>query len=569
MNKYLLSIICGATCAVGVAAELGSFEEQVIAFNSDFKAYSTEVEPTPDGGMWALCYHPNLQNATSETDFNNVVYEYRLQYWDKDGNQKFPDGGMLVSDYNNISFTMVNNLLGVDNDGNAIVAISDCRNSVGEGISFTGYCISPDGEFLWGADGQPISDPLKPAATAAVMNQVVLDDGSIVFAWASYDDEGNSEVRLQRFSKEGKPQWDSDKVSLLDNQCSYPFLIPSDDNTCILVYAQSASQIIYARKLDFEGSKVWGKDARVYRGGWGSIPIHTLISVTPSGDGGALIAWTDDRYNTDYECPYLSYITPDGKIGFENASDEGDVKLDYEEYTRCFNVTAVPAADGSGFYATWRVTNYGQSMQGLKMQKISRQGELLWEDNGLTIEPLNYNQVSYISLQQTGENESVLFYEKYLSYDSQVCYARRVDADGKAVWSDETIALTAEGQRASGLISKAYPGNEKWLYYWKNEIPGTESSATTSRWMVGHLNADGIYSKSELANVAIDINDEPICFDGTALYANGKTATIVTPSGMVVSQKQLVDGCTNLDLDNGLYIINVDGKQTIKVSISK
>lgn len=567
MKKYLLSIICGATCAVGVAAELGSFEEQIIAFNSDFKAYTTEIEPTPDGGVWALCYHPNLQNAAGETDIKNVVYEYRLQYWDKDGNQKFPDGGIVISDYNNISYTMINNLLGVDLDGNAIVAVSDCRNSVGEGISYTGYCISPEGEFLWGEDGQPISDPLKPATTAAVMNQVVLEDGSIVFAWASYDDEMNSEVRLQRFSKDGKPQWDSDKVSLLDKQCSYPYLIPSGDNTCILVYAQSASQIIYARKLDFEGSNVWGKDTRIYRGGWSTIPLHTLLKVNPSGDGGALIAWCDDRKLTKFESPYLSYITPDGKIGFENASDEGDVKLDFEEYTRCFNIASVPAADGSGFYATWRATNETGSIQSLKMQKVSRQGELLWEDNGLIIEPSSNDQINYITLQQTGENEAVLFYEKYFSYNSQVCYARHIDANGKDVWTDGTIQLTEKDQRATNLISKAYPGNEKWLYYWKNEIIGAEDNA--ARWMVGHINAEGNYSKSDLANVSIDLNNPEISVVGSTLYANGETATIITPSGVIVSQNQIVNGVANLDLDNGLYLINVDGKQTIKVSISK
>lgn len=562
MKRHLL-IAAGMAVAVSVSANWGNTADGAIpVFPTGTNTYATEIQVTPDGGVWAMMYHPNLRNAEGETDIKNVIYEYRVQYWDKDGNPKFPEDGLLVSDFKNKSYTVVNNYLSCDSEGNLLLCVLDCRNSQNNEGSYTAYLISPDGEMLWGEEGKPVSDETHPSSFSAMMSAVPLGDGSFVFSWIDGDDF-TTNVMLQRLDKNGDRQWDSQAVALLDDQCSNPYLIPSDDNTCILVYSRTASQVIYARKLDFEGSSVWGKDTRVYRGGWGSIPIHTLISVVPSGDGGALISWNDDRANTNFESAFLSYITSDGKLGFSGASDEGDVKLGYAGW-RCFNVKAVPAADGSGFYAAWRETTVGESQQGLKIQKVSPEGELMWGEDGKETVPMDYQSIGYLSTQTAGDSDFMLFYEIYYSYFDQIPLASLIGADGEPEWAEGTIALSERGRKASNLKSAPLAGNKSWIYSW-TDAPGEEEAVDTR--LMGRLNIDGTFGISDSGVKETLVSDDDIRFDGRVLRSNANSVTVYSIEGSVVANRTFTGGETVIDLPAGIYLAKCDNDKAIKIII--
>ncbi|MDE6682741.1 MAG: T9SS type A sorting domain-containing protein [Muribaculaceae bacterium] len=563
MKTFLLILAGSLTLGSHASAQWGnSAADALDVFPSGTISYGTEVAVAPDGGVWARIYHPNISGATGEEDIQNVVYEYRVQHWDKDGNPSFPAEGLLVSDFKNKSYTVVNNLLTTDANGNALLSVSDCRNSADQDMSYTAYLISPTGEMLWGEDGMPITDPLNPADFGAMMTAVPLDDGSFVFAWIEGDNYGNNHVMLQRLNKNGEKQWDQSKVSILDDISSYPYLIPSDDNTCILVFSKTASDIIYARKIDFEGSNVWGKDTRVYRGGFGTIPLHTIISVVPSGNGGALISWNDDRANTRTESAYLSYVTPDGKIGFGNVADEGDVKLGYAGW-RCFNVKAAPAYDGSGFYAVWRETNMGQGMQGLRIQKVSNSGELLWGDDGIEYVPIDEQSVGYITI-QTAENEGfALFHEIYYSYNDQRAFASLIDPEGKNVWKEGSIALSEADRQATQLTSLPMAGNKSWVYYWDDKGPGSDAP---SCYKMGLLNIDGSFGIKQSGIVNAELNDG-VTVVGDKIFADGEDIRLFDIAGRCVYSGKISEGFVSTNLPAGLYVAVIDGTKSEKIII--
>lgn len=562
--KKILLIACGmAAAALPGYAKWGTDAAGAIeVFPEGTLSYSTELATTPDGGVWATIYHPNLEKAEGEGDIRNVVYEYRLQYWDKNGNPAFAPEGMLVSNFKNKSYTVVNNLLSTDAEGNALLCVSDCRNSAEQDMSYTAYKVSPAGEMLWSEEGKPITDPLNPADFGAMITAVPLEDGSFVFSWIEGTNDGATNVMLQRLDKDGNMQWDQKKVSVTDEVSSNPYLIPSGDNTCILVYTRTTSDVVYARKLDFEGSNVWGKDTRVYRGGWGTIPLHTLLRVVPSGNGGALISWNDDRHNTNIESAFLSYITPDGKLGFGNVSDEGDVKLGYSGL-RCFNVCAAPATDGSCFYATWRETNTGQSWQGLRMQKISPEGELLWGDDGLDYVPLDQKSIGYISLQSAAENEVMLFHEEYYEYFDQAAYASLLDTEGKNVWKEGTIALSRRNRQATQLKSLPLPGAKSWVYYW-NDQDGVPDAEVCTR--MGLLNIDGTFGDGS-TGIETVTDESGVTVRGNRVYTDGNSLRVFDTSGRNVLSTALTDGIAELTLPAGLYIGTVDNDKSFKIII--
>lgn len=444
-----------------------------------------------------------------------------------------------------------------DSEGNAVISVVDCRNSSGTDQSYTAYKVSPSGEMLWGEDGIAISDPLAPTSLAACMNLIELEDHSYVFAWTEMDDSSRQHICLQRFNQSGVAQWG--KGLTLDNDVSsYPYLVNSGENTFVMVYARTSSAVLYARKMDFEGESVWGKDVRIYRGGWTTPALQTQVKVAPSGDGGVLVSWNDDRNSTNVESPYLSYVTPDGKLGFAGQSDEADVKLSYEGW-RCFNVAAVSAADNSCFYAVWRSTNTSQTWQGIMMQKLSREGELLWGDYAPAIMPMAETSLGYISVQQAGADGACAFFEEYLQYYDVTAYASRFDAEGNMVWPDGIIALTPQGRGTSNLQSQAM-GSDRWLVNWTDIGSGADDKATTFFMTV--LNEDGTLGIDTAGIHEINAdNNSSLIFDGANIQTtspDGSTVRIYNPVGAEVAALKVVGGVVTPRLTPGIYFANSD-----------
>ncbi len=541
-------------------------EDPVKLFPTGTSSYATDVKVAPDGTIWSYIYYPNTEHAEDEYDIDKVVYEYRLQHYDKDGNPQFGDMGLLVSDYSNWSYTVVDDLLYVDRHGNAILIVSDCRNSGESKKSYTAYKVSPSGEMLWGHDGVPVSDPLKPDGLVAWMNVVELTDGSFVFAWMGMEEDGTTRLYMQRLNEAGEAQWDLSKVSITDEISGYPHLVPSVDNTFIMVYGRTASTILYARKMDFEAESVWGKDVRIYRGGWGSVPLQTLLSVVPSGDGGALIAWTDDRAATRFESAYLSYVTSDGELGFAGASDEADVKLCYDGW-RSFSVQACPATDGSGFYAFWRRTDGNQRYQGFKAQKVSKEGELLWGDDAVEIVPAIDTAYGYPSLQPTGDGGACAFYEEYREYFDQQGYAHRFDSEGKSVWDSGSIPVTLAGRGAAQLRSYQYMEPGKWLLTWTDGGTGADDKEET--FLMTRFNEDGVFGDPGSGVQKYGVAPETLVFNGKAIcgdMADGTELAVYSVDGMRVAVSSFSSGVAPVDLPAGMYMVNVYGR-TLKFMV--
>lgn len=565
--KKLFLLATGLAMTLTASANWGNtIDTPTAMFPTGTGSYATEVCPGPDGTVWGMIYHPNLKDADDEYDTEHAVYEYRLQHWDKDGNPTFPEEGLLVSDYNNISYTVVNQYLIVDHEGNAILSVADCRNSSDKSRSYTAYKVSPKGEMLWGDEGVALTDPLSPAAFAGCMNIVELEDHSFVFAWMQ-SDLSTASVWMQRLSNDGKPQWNLEKVAITDEIAENPIMVNGGDNTAILMYTRTSSANLYARKVDFEGENVWDKDVRIYRGGWGSMPPHVYFTCAPSGDGGLLATWFDDRNNTNFESPYLSYITSDGKIAFSGLSDDGDLKLAYNE-NRNFRPNAVAAADGSCFYVVWRTTDYDQKEQGVLMQKVSKEGDLLWGDEAVYISPMELNAKSFTSIQAAGENDAVAFYEVYNSFFDQQCFATRVNGNHEQVWNGgKPLAISRSGRASSALETYTMPGQNAYLCIWDDGGTSAEDKETTYCMM--RLNEDGTFGLPDNGVDAVEADGSAMSFDGEYLRADmpdGTVVSIYAANGAKVAESVLLNGESALNLPAGLYVATACGK-AVKLAV--
>lgn len=551
--------------ASGASAEWSSNpKEPLKAIPTGISCYGVDVRPCPDGGAWRVMIYVNTKNESGETEYENTKYEYRVQYFSPEGIATFEEPGLLVSDYKNKSMTMINDRIYVDSDGNAIVMVCDSRNGSGEypDQSLTAYKITKTGEFLWGEDGVVLSDPVNTTPWIAQSNCVELEDHSYVFAWNNLYEESQY-VSVQRLNNAGETQWNLKEMTLDDVVTSNPNLVASGDNTCILVYTRTASDVMYARKLDFEGSNVWGSDTRLYRGGWGSTPTHLQFKVTSSGDGGALVGLCTDQEGVMTEYPYLIYVDGEGKLPFSSISDNGDIRLTYDEF-RALNIAVVPAGDGSGFYTVWRELMPGSdSSMGLNVQKVDKNGELLFGDNGMALLDMGEQSLSYISLQPTDDGGAVAFYSKYADFYDQQNFAVRINGEGEYVWQDRIIPVSAGGEQASDLETWPWPGNKSWLLTWS--CGGSSEEDNESNIYMLRFNEDGTFGTSGAGVKSVGVNDGgSLDYNGDSLTGTaGAQVTVYNMAGGKVAGMLLADGTAKVNLPSGIYVASSEGK-TVK-----
>ena len=592
MKKILL--IGLSLLSLGGYAQWGP--DPQLAIPAGENVYATECATGSDGTTWYLMYHPNLVTG-DEYDIQNNIYEYRLQIFDKDGNKKTGDDvGMLISAERNRSWTVVNQYLLIDRDNNAIVAVSDARNSTDESmpLSFTIYKISPEGEMLWGEDGVSVDGGYAYDVLAG-MSMTQIDDGSYVFAWMRSASGGNNDmtIEMQRLSSDGKLLWDAKDVRLGgSNAYMYPYVVDAGYNQVILVYALGGNQDLYARKIDFDGTPVWSKDVRIYRGGWGGIPLWTKLSVVPSGDGGVLLSWNDDRNYTWVESAYVSYVTADGKLGFSGASEEGDVKVGYSGW-KAFNCVVTPDPDNDGFIAAWRETESSQSYTHLKVQRISKSGELLWDEEGVTLtddlESLYdlglYTSFAYLSLHPGNEGQTGLFCQRRQDLTNYETMLIVLDNKTGEIWDKGQITIE---ERNSGdltaLMTSVCESEKFWIGLWEAGIPTDTDGPWVTQKHIQRINFDGTIGSSEVSEITKPVVSEKeltATFDGSSLILNAVTSENITVSLYDLSGRQVAELYKGVaragrnvisltPLSAGMYIVKVEAGQascSLKINI--
>lgn len=500
----------------------GQWTEQPISIVTDGTSmYNNEAIVGEDGTTYFLYYHPNTKDAINEEDTDNVVYEYRLQAIDKNGERKFGDLGILISDYPNRSYCVVNNYLYIDKDGNVIVAVSDARDCE-DGKTFMGlyvYKVSPEGEMLWDENGITLDWDTEIIAATKIIS---LADGSYVLAWMRANTLGSMtmSIKLQRLSADGEAQWGANEVCLTSETVTYqyPYLVDAGMNQFILVFAKGGAQDIYARKIDFDGTSVWSEDARVYRGGWGGIPIWTLLDIQPSGDGGVIVGWNDDRNYTNIESAYISYVTGNGKIGFLGASDEGDVKLSYSDWKQ-YNCKVMADPAGDGFLAFFRETDGSQGWQHMIVQKVSKQGELLFGDEGIQLSDFEQAAFGYNSIQAGNEDEAAFFYMKQNSGwgDVDAIYAT---IDTKAGEITGRTKLTETAMERSSLTTHICAQEGFWVAKWEEKYKD-EENVTRERHVVQRINFKEEGNGDENENDTTSIVDTKVLLNSFC-HSNGQ-----------------------------------------------
>lgn len=491
-RKLLLCTAFLASCVSLMAQWYGDPVEHLQVLPDRTNVYDRTIRMTPNGNTWVAFNKPVTENSISVA----------LQLVDPDGYNLF-DEPIVVSNYPSKTWTAFGQFLYVDRDGNAIVAVVDQRNSPdgkygAEGMeNYTVYKVSQEGEMLWGKEGITLQgEEVYDLSCGMSITQIA--DGSYVMAWMHNRqpvDENDQaaynmmSIEMQRVSAEGEMLWEAEDVRIYDEKIAYwyPYVIDGSNNQVILVYAKGSGQDLYARKLDFDGSTVWSEDTRIYNGGWGSIPLWSVLTVEPSGDGGVILSWNDDRFATNIESARLAYIKSNGENGFY---EEGGIKLTYNEL-RCLSVVCKYHPESDSFYAFWREASAGQSWYRMVAQRISKEGELMWGETGIEIQPLEETTYGYPTI-QCGDNDNMaFFYQRNYSYTFGDVGNFITVVNVEDTLLRETNEFTKDDVKSekANLISTAMHNDEYWVTLWLDQGAAGDANRM-ERVMMQRINKD-------------------------------------------------------------------------------
>ena len=547
---------------------LVSFSLSLFAQWTDDKGLNTMVSGSVDEVYeWDFAVNPD----NSITTVFSAPLNNRIEVWynihNSDGVSILPDNAKKLASAPTMTWTVFGNIAFHDSEGNMLVIYQNCRiaeeNDMPiEGTSYLNYDIykiSPTGELLWDKP-LDLSRGYFSEDIQASLSVSELEDGSYMFAYCDYryNKEGGQigRICIERVSSDGEMLWEEPMwIEDAAIQYAYPYLISSTDNQTLLLYVKGSNQDLVMRKLDFDGSSVWGKDVVVYRGGFPSVPVWTLLSVISDGEGGAFVGWRDDRYFTDYEKSYVSHILSDGSYGYASGVDAE--ALGYSEGMRSFEPTMLYDKEEKVLYTLRRETSSSQAYQRLMIQKTADTGELLWGPEGVEMRPADGSAVAYFDLQFAEDGNVVAFYMVQHDGVNVSAYAHKFNKEtGEAMWLQPLEFTSAEGSRSSLKVSPLV-NNGYWIAMWKDSrrLEGEEDLVMApTRLYMQRINVDGSLGvKTEIELVKDNLD---VFVEGRSIVAP-VDAEIYTINGIRVASENLLPG---------VYVVCSGGK-TVKVAI--
>lgn len=324
-----------------------------------------------------------------------------------------------------------------DGRGGAMIAWQDERNGNWDIYS---QKVDQFGDIRWTTNGIPIctadSDQVHP--------QLVSDGfGGAIIVWEDKRN-GNWSIYSQRIDKSGNMLWTLNGVAIcVADSDQEEFQVTSDGNGGAIVAWQDnryGDWDIYCQRVDARGNLVWSSTG---------VAVCTADSdqtnpqIVSDGIGGAAIAWIDHR--DGYHDIYAQRIGDGGNADWQR-------KNGIAVCTAAAGWAGVPkiVSDGSGgAIVTW--LDYGRG--GIYAQKIDQNGNLAWEANGNLVHHLYHSDYNPAAMEPVsmetisdGYNGAIVAWTFLLgspNWDAISYLGQRIDENGEALWDTSGVVLAS------------------------------------------------------------------------------------------------------------------------------
>ncbi len=371
-------------------------------------------------------------------------------------------------------------------DGSVVYVWSDTRN--GDRDVFA-QKISESGELLWGVNS---NDPDFPEMKEGVLvngeinrqeDPVIIDagDNSVIVAWVDFRNEDAGDIYAQKINGDGELQWDAAGVPLcLAQDIQISLNIANDTNGgAYIIWLDSrgtGGTDIYGTHILTDGTIATGWDANgnAIAAEAGSQNQHTFWE---DGTGGAIVVWHDTRVATN-ENLYMQRISSDGTLLWDT---NGSV-LCGETGTQ-LSAKISPLTDGN-FMVTWRDERVDYNGD-IYAMKIDLNGDLLWTEELIVFEDSFIQENPRITSSSDG-GAFIAWQDGRYDINFKEIFIQKVSSDGDILWDANAVTVSdaAYDQLNPRLVGDANGGV---FIVWDD---GREGGHPNENIYIQHFNSD-------------------------------------------------------------------------------
>ena len=330
-----------------------------------------------------------------------------------------------------------------DGSGGVIVAYQ-----VNWGNSSSTYLqrVGIDGAFLWDESGLELS----------TTQWGFLGSGDIECASLVNDNKGNfiavypsmDGLKARKLTMDGDSIWSNGEISVFADMTFIGDFKAGSDNSGGVIVVRSSQDSIELQRIDGDGDLIWNTAI--------SAEIHKFdISVDASGS--TFVIWKDNPGYSTGDI-FIQMVDTDGTIAWPASG----LRLTDDEnpgfVPGSFDHRLIPDGNG-GVICTWPETIHseeGSHIIGQKLyaQRISREGEMLWESGGVLVTDREWLEGLYIIESDPG-------YIPVVWGDVHRIYGQKLDLFGNISWPeggleimriDEIMYYSATGDGAGGAV---------------------------------------------------------------------------------------------------------------------
>jgi len=273
--------------------------------------------------------------------------------------------------------------------------------------------VDADGNLAWGDEGKLICDKASNPRFP-----LIASDG-LGGAFISWDSVKDGRSILAHVDARGEILW-QESISYAE------FLsMASDSSGGVIMVLLAIGGPISIQRANSDGRLLWGED------GVGIPAAAGRLDLVGDGSGGAVVVWQDDRgTNTSINGQMINsegqlLWTDNGLVIAESNTDQSEPQL--------------LASEGGSFIIAWlKVSLEGEYNNDIYAQKITRQGERLWGNEGIPICTSTGNQW-HQRLATDGEGGCFVIWDDERDSSpgrlSSEVYAQHVASDGTCLWN--------------------------------------------------------------------------------------------------------------------------------------
>jgi hypothetical protein len=302
----------------------------------------------------------------------------------------------------------------------------------------------------WAAGGVPIS-----TATGDQELPKIVEDGAggAIIVWRDNRAGGGVsgfDIFAQRVNGAGVAQWNANgiPISTAAGWQDRPQLVSDGAGGAVVVWEDGrlhpVYKDIYAQRVNRAGMVQWATDGIVISA------AHDLHKpeLTPDGAGGAIIAWEDGR-RTGRRQVFLQRVSSAGVVQW-TADGVGITNYPIRFPNTLTGDATNPRiqADGAGgAIVVWEDTresdgNFSTLNTNLYAQRVSSDGAVQWEANGISVSKAVYSQLNPRPVQD-GAGGVIVAWQDFRSNSNFDVYAQRVNGAGAVLWAVDGVAISA------------------------------------------------------------------------------------------------------------------------------